>query len=62
LTGFRTGLRLSLESQKYNPVFLKDKTILSRWREKPFRVDYTTVFIFGGFKDLTEAGIETETA
>jgi hypothetical protein len=28
---------------------------------KPFRVDYTTMFILAGFKDLTEAVIETET-
>jgi rhodanese-related sulfurtransferase len=59
------------ESQYHNPVFQKDKTILlhcasggrSALAGKTLQdMGYTAVFNIGGFKDLTEAGIDTEPA
>lgn len=61
--------RADPESQYHNPVFQKDKTILlhcasggrSALAGKTLQeMGYTTVFNIGGFKDLAEAGIDTE--
>jgi rhodanese-related sulfurtransferase len=63
--------RADPESQYHNPVFQKDKTILlhcasggrSALAGKTLQdMGYTAVFNIGGFKDLTEAGIDTEPA
>ncbi len=63
--------RADPESQYYNPVFQKDKIILlhcasggrSALAGKTLQeMGYTTVFNIGGFKDLAEAGIDTEPA
>ncbi|MGO4574221.1 rhodanese-like domain-containing protein [Microvirga sp. 2TAF3] len=63
--------RADPESQYHNPVFQKDKTILlhcasggrSALAGKTLQdMGYTAVFNIGGFKDLAEAGIETEPA
>ncbi|MPR09711.1 rhodanese-like domain-containing protein [Microvirga tunisiensis] len=63
--------RADPESQYHNPVFQKDKTILlhcasggrSALAGKTLQdMGYTSVFNIGGFKDLTEAGIDTEPA
>jgi rhodanese-related sulfurtransferase len=61
--------RADPDSQYHNPAFQKDKTILlhcasggrSALAGKTLQeMGYTDVFNIGGFKDLTEAGIETE--
>ena len=63
--------RADPESQYHNPVFQKDKTILlhcasggrSALAGKTLQdMGYTAVFNIGGFKDLTQAGIDTEPA
>ncbi|WP_026612585.1 rhodanese-like domain-containing protein [Ensifer aridi] len=63
--------RADPESQYHNPVFQKDKTILlhcasggrSALAGKTLQdMGYTSVFNIGGFKELTEAGIDTEPA
>ena len=63
--------RADPESPYYNPAFTKDKTILlhcasggrSALAGKTLQdMGYTAVFNIGGFKELVEAGIETETA
>jgi rhodanese-related sulfurtransferase len=63
--------RADPESQYHNPAFQKDKTILlhcasggrSALAGKTLQeMGYTTVYNIGGFKDLAEAGIETEPA
>jgi rhodanese-related sulfurtransferase len=63
--------RADPDSQYHNPVFQKDKTILlhcasggrSALAGKTLQdMGYTAVFNIGGFKDLTEAGIDTEPA
>jgi rhodanese-related sulfurtransferase len=63
--------RADPESQYHNPVFQKDKTILlhcasggrSALAGKTLQdMGYTAVFNIGGFKDLTDAGIDTEPA
>jgi rhodanese-related sulfurtransferase len=63
--------RADPESQYYNPAFQKDKTILlhcasggrSALAGKTLQdMGYTAVFNIGGFKDLAEAGIDTEPA
>jgi rhodanese-related sulfurtransferase len=63
--------RADSESQYYNPAFQKDKTILlhcasggrSALAGKTLQdMGYTAVFNMGGFKDLAEAGIDTEPA
>jgi rhodanese-related sulfurtransferase len=63
--------RADPESQYHNPALQKDKTILlhcasggrSALAAKTLReMGYTSVFNAGGFKDLVEAGIETEPA
>jgi rhodanese-related sulfurtransferase len=63
--------RADPESQYHNPVFQKDKTILlhcasggrSALAGKTLQdMGYTSVFNIGGFKDLAEAGIDTEPA
>lgn len=63
--------RADPESQYHNPAFQKDKTVLlhcasggrSALAAKTLQdMGYTAVFNIGGFKDLTEAGIETEPA
>ena len=63
--------RADSESQYFNPAFQKDKTILlhcasggrSALAGKTLQdMGYTEVFNIGGFKDLAEAGIETEPA
>jgi rhodanese-related sulfurtransferase len=63
--------RADPESPYHNPVFQKDKTILlhcasggrSALAGKTLQdMGYTSVFNIGGFKDLTEAGIDTEPA
>jgi rhodanese-related sulfurtransferase len=63
--------RADAESQYYNPAFQKDKTILlhcasggrSALAGKTLQdMGYTAVFNIGGFKDLAEAGIDTEPA
>ncbi len=61
--------RADPESQYHNPAFQKDKTILlhcasggrSALAGKTLQdLGYTEVFNIGGFKDLAEAGIDTE--
>lgn len=63
--------RADPESQYHNPAFRKDKTILlhcasggrSALSGKVLQdMGYTAVFNIGGFKDLSEAGIDTEPA
>ena len=63
--------RADLDSQYHNPAFQKDKTILlhcasggrSALAGKTLHdMGYTAVFNIGGFKDLAEAGIDTEPA
>ena len=63
--------RADPESQYHNPAFQKDKTILlhcasggrSALAGKTLQdMGYTAVFNIGGFKDLAEAGIDTEPA
>ena len=63
--------RADPDSPYYNPAFQKDKTILlhcasggrSALAGKTLQdMGYTAVFNIGGFKDLAEAGIETEPA
>ncbi|MBL0404263.1 rhodanese-like domain-containing protein [Microvirga aerilata] len=63
--------RADPESQYHNPAFQKDKVILlhcasggrSALAGKTLQdMGYTAVFNIGGFKDLAEAGIDTEPA
>jgi rhodanese-related sulfurtransferase len=63
--------RADPDSQYHNPAFQKDNTILlhcasggrSALAGKTLQdMGYTAVFNIGGFKDLTEAGIDTEPA
>jgi rhodanese-related sulfurtransferase len=63
--------RADPESQYHNPAFQKDRTILlhcasggrSALAAKTLQdMGYTAVFNIGGFKDLSEAGIDTEPA
>jgi rhodanese-related sulfurtransferase len=63
--------RADPESQYHNPAFQKDRTILlhcasggrSALAGKTLQdMGYTAVFNIGGFKDLAEAGIDTEPA
>ncbi len=63
--------RADQDSPYHNPAFQKDKTILlhcasggrSALAGKTLQdMGYTAVFNIGGFKDLAEAGIETEPA
>jgi len=63
--------RADPDSPYYNPALQKDKTILlhcasggrSALAAKTLQdMGYTSVFNIGGFKDLTESGIETEPA
>jgi rhodanese-related sulfurtransferase len=63
--------RADPDSQYHNPAFQKDKTILlhcasggrSALAGKTLQdMGYTAVFNIGGFKELTEAGIDTEPA
>jgi rhodanese-related sulfurtransferase len=63
--------RADPESQYHNPAFQRDKTILlhcasggrSALAGKTLQdMGYTAVFNIGGFKDLAEAGLETEPA
>jgi rhodanese-related sulfurtransferase len=63
--------RADPDSQYHNPAFQKDKTILlhcasggrSALAGKTLQdMGYTSVFNIGGFKDLREAGIDTEPA
>ena len=63
--------RADPESQYHNPVFTKDRTILlhcasggrSALAGKTLQdMGYTSVFNIGGYKDLVEAGIDTEPA
>ena len=63
--------RADPESQYHNPAFQRDKTILlhcasggrSALAGKTLQdMGYTAVFNIGGFKDLAEAGIDTEPA
>jgi rhodanese-related sulfurtransferase len=63
--------RADPESQYHNPAFQKDKTILlhcasggrSALAGKTLQdMGYTAVFNIGGFKDLSESGIDTEPA
>jgi rhodanese-related sulfurtransferase len=63
--------RADPDSPYYNPAFQKDKTILlhcasggrSALAGKTLQdMGYTAVFNIGGFKDLAEAGIDTEPA
>jgi rhodanese-related sulfurtransferase len=63
--------RADPESPAYNPAFQKDKTILlhcasggrSALAAKTLKdMGYTSVFNIGGFKELTESGLETEPA
>lgn len=63
--------RADPESQYHNPAFQKDKTILlhcasggrSALAGKTLQeMGYTSVFNIGGFKELAEAGIDTEPA
>jgi rhodanese-related sulfurtransferase len=63
--------RADPESPYHNPAFQKDKTILlhcasggrSALAGKTLQdMGYTSVFNIGGFKELTEAGIDTEPA
>lgn len=59
------------ETQYHDPAFQKDKTILLHCAsggrsalagKTPQDMGYTDVYNIGSFKDLTEAGIETEPA
>ena len=61
--------RADPESQFHDPVFQKDKTVLlhcgsggrAALAGKTLQdMGYTAVFNIGGFKDLAEAGIDTE--
>jgi rhodanese-related sulfurtransferase len=63
--------RAGPESQYHNPVFQKDRTVLphcasggrSALAGKTLQdMGYTAVFNIGGFKDLAETGIGTESA
>jgi rhodanese-related sulfurtransferase len=63
--------RADPDSQYHNPAFQKDKTVLlhcasggrSALAAKTLQdMGYTAVFNIGGFKDLAEAGIDTEPA
>ena len=63
--------RADAESQYHNPEFRKDRPVLlhcasggrSALAGKTLQdMGYTAVFNIGGFKDLTEAGIDTEPA
>jgi rhodanese-related sulfurtransferase len=63
--------RADPESQYHDPAFQKDKTLLlhcasggrSALAGKTLQdMGYTAVFNIGGFKDLAEAGIDTEPA
>ena len=63
--------RADPDSQYHNPAFQKDKTVLlhcasggrSALVGKTLQdMGYTAVFNIGGFKDLAEAGIDTEPA
>jgi len=63
--------RADPDSQYHNPAFQKDKTILlhcasggrSALAGKTLQdMGYTAVFNIGGFKELAEAGIDTEPA
>ena len=63
--------RADPDSQYHNPAFQKDKTIFlhcasggrSALAGKTLQdMGYTAVFNIGGFKDLAEAGIDTEPA
>ena len=63
--------RADPDSPYYNPALQKDKTILlhcasggrSALAAKTLQdMGYTSVFNIGGFKELTESGIETEPA
>ncbi len=63
--------RADPDSQYHNPAFQKDKTLLlhcasggrSALAGKTLQdMGYTAVFNIGGFKDLAEAGIDTEPA
>ncbi|MDK1376298.1 MULTISPECIES: rhodanese-like domain-containing protein [unclassified Sinorhizobium] len=63
--------RADPESQYHNPAFQKDKTVLlhcasggrSALAGKTLQdMGYTAVFNIGGFKELVEAGIDTEPA
>lgn len=63
--------RADPDSQYHNPAFQRDKTILlhcasggrSALAGKTLQdMGYTEVFNIGGFKDLSDAGIETEPA
>ncbi|PDT40385.1 MULTISPECIES: rhodanese-like domain-containing protein [Sinorhizobium] len=63
--------RADPESQYHNPAFQKDKTILlhcasggrSALAGKTLQdMGYTAVFNIGGFKELADAGIDTEPA
>jgi rhodanese-related sulfurtransferase len=63
--------RADPESQYHNPAFQKDRTVLlhcasggrSALAGKTLQdMGYTAVFNIGGFKDLAEAGIDTEPA
>jgi rhodanese-related sulfurtransferase len=63
--------RADPESPAYNPAFQKDKTVLlhcasggrSALAAKTLKdMGYTSVFNIGGFKELTESGLETEPA
>jgi rhodanese-related sulfurtransferase len=63
--------RADPESQYHDPAFQKDKTLLlhcgsggrAALAGKTLQdMGYTTVFNIGGFKDLAEAGIDTEPA
>jgi rhodanese-related sulfurtransferase len=63
--------RADPDSPYYNPALQKDKTILlhcasggrSALAAKTLQdLGYTSVFNIGGFKELTESGIETEPA
>jgi rhodanese-related sulfurtransferase len=63
--------RADPESQYHNPAFQKDKTVLlhcasggrSALAAKTLKeMGYTSVYNIGGFKELIEAGIETEPA
>ena len=63
--------RADPDSQYHNPAFQKDKTLLLHYASggrsalagKTLRdMGYTAVFNIGGFKDLAEAGIDTEPA
>ena len=63
--------RADPESQYHNPAFRKDKTVLLHCAsggrsalagKSLLDMGYTAVFNIGGFKDLAEAGVDTEPA